>query len=151
MSCVRCHMSCVTCHFFSYFFLTMFWSLSVEGLLSTGPTPPSFNIPLSLDFQYWIALPFFSHHLSSVRTYPVRNSGLNITIIPWTFLKPNLETIFSLSQLCIVHSLQLTLYILYIHYVGQSYQVYIVFCYTTLDTPELNDTLQLCTLQRITC
>ena len=45
MSHVTCHMSCVTCHsyyyFYSIFFLffqTICWSLSVEGLLSTGPT-----------------------------------------------------------------------------------------------------------------
>ena len=49
LSCVRCHMSCVTCHvshvtcnIFFYFFFTKWWSLSVEGLLSTGPTPSSF-------------------------------------------------------------------------------------------------------------
>ena len=53
MSRVMCHMSRVTCHmsrFFSRFFLLFFffsffqtkwWSLSVEGLLSTGPTPSS--------------------------------------------------------------------------------------------------------------
>ena len=59
MSCVTCHFTChvshvtchvsrVTCHnfflfFFSFFFRTKWWSLSVEGLLSTGPTPSSFN------------------------------------------------------------------------------------------------------------
>ena len=37
---VTCHMSCVTGH---VFFLTMRWSLSVEGLLSTGPTPSSLD------------------------------------------------------------------------------------------------------------
>ena len=49
MSCVTYHLSCVTCHvshvthhfsFFSFFW-TKWWSLSVEGLLSTGPTPSS--------------------------------------------------------------------------------------------------------------
>ena len=44
MSHVVCHVSCVTCHmshvtFFSFFFLTKWWSFLVEGLLSTGPTP----------------------------------------------------------------------------------------------------------------
>ena len=39
MSHVTCHMTCVTCHIF---FFTKRWSLSVEGLLSTGPTPSSF-------------------------------------------------------------------------------------------------------------
>ena len=42
---VTCHMSRVTCHNFFYylfFFWTKWWSLSVEGLLSTGPTPSSF-------------------------------------------------------------------------------------------------------------
>ena len=38
VSCVLCHMSHVTCIFFS---LTKWWSLLVEGLLSTGPTPSS--------------------------------------------------------------------------------------------------------------
>ena len=49
MSCVTCHVFCVTCYmsgvtchfFFSSFFRTKWWSLSVEGLLSTGPTPSS--------------------------------------------------------------------------------------------------------------
>ena len=40
---VTCHMSRATCHFFFFFFFwTKRWSLSVEGLLSTGPTPSSF-------------------------------------------------------------------------------------------------------------
>ena len=38
---VRCHVSHVT--FFSSTFLTKCWSLLVEGLLSTGPTPSSFK------------------------------------------------------------------------------------------------------------
>ena len=47
MSRVRCHMSCVTCYnIYIYFladlfFFTKWWSLSVEGLLSMGPTPSS--------------------------------------------------------------------------------------------------------------
>jgi hypothetical protein len=45
---VTCHVSHVTCHvshviFFPSFFRTKWWSLSVEGLLSTGPTPSSFS------------------------------------------------------------------------------------------------------------
>ena len=55
MSCVKCHMSQVTadmyhvtCHmshvpFFNIFFLRKGLSKPVEGLLSTGPTPSSFN------------------------------------------------------------------------------------------------------------
>ena len=40
---VTCHMSRVTCHMSPFFFfLTKWWSLLVEGLLSTGPTPSSF-------------------------------------------------------------------------------------------------------------
>ena len=54
MSRVTCHLSRVTCHmshvtclmshvmFFCFFFLIKWRSLSVEGLLSTGPTPSSF-------------------------------------------------------------------------------------------------------------
>ena len=48
VSCVTCHLSPVTCHM-SHFFLyppknwTKWWSQSVEDLLSTGPTPSSFN------------------------------------------------------------------------------------------------------------
>ena len=42
LSRVRCHMSHV--FFSSYFFFRIkWWSLSVEGLLSTGPTPSSFR------------------------------------------------------------------------------------------------------------
>ena len=39
---VICHVSHVTCHIFLCFFLTNWWGLSVEGLLSTGLTPSSF-------------------------------------------------------------------------------------------------------------
>ena len=55
VSCVTCHVSRVTCHVshvtchvsrVTCFFFCFFWikwsSLSVEGLLSTGPTPSSF-------------------------------------------------------------------------------------------------------------
>ena len=42
LSRVMCHMSHVTSH--RYFFLTNWWSLSVEGLLSTGPTPSSLGL-----------------------------------------------------------------------------------------------------------
>ena len=44
---ITCHVPHVTCHmsgvtfFSSSFFLTKWWSLSVEGLLLTGPTPSS--------------------------------------------------------------------------------------------------------------
>ena len=45
---VTCHVSHVTCHMshflsFFLFFRTKWWSLSLEGLLSTGPTPSSFS------------------------------------------------------------------------------------------------------------
>ena len=44
-----CLMSHVTCHnFVLLFFWTKWWSLSVEGLLSTGPTPSSF-----VSSEYW--------------------------------------------------------------------------------------------------
>ena len=43
MSCVRCHVSGVTCNMSHVtFFLNKWWSYSVEGLLSMGPTPSSF-------------------------------------------------------------------------------------------------------------
>ena len=47
MSCVTCHVSHVMCHTSFYLFIFIFlrtkwWSLSVEGLLSTGLTPSSF-------------------------------------------------------------------------------------------------------------
>ena len=42
VSCVTCHVSNVTCIIIIFFiFFTNWWSLSVEGLLSTGPTPSS--------------------------------------------------------------------------------------------------------------
>ena len=46
MSRVMSHVSRVTCHmslFFYSFSLTKWWSFLVEGLLSTGPTPSSFQ------------------------------------------------------------------------------------------------------------
>ena len=57
MSRVTCHMSRVTCHmsqfylFIFFFSRTKWWSLSVEGLLSTGPTPSSFINWFILSFQ----------------------------------------------------------------------------------------------------
>ena len=36
-----CHVSRVTCHMSFFFLRTQWWSLSVEGLWSTGPTPSS--------------------------------------------------------------------------------------------------------------
>ena len=39
---VTCHMSQVTYHKSYFFFFTKWWSLSVEGLLSMGPSPSSF-------------------------------------------------------------------------------------------------------------
>ena len=47
MSCVMCHMPCVPFDFFIIniiFFRTKGWSLSVEGLLSTGPTSSSLSL-----------------------------------------------------------------------------------------------------------
>ena len=44
MSCVRCQVSGVRCHIFILFIFlggTKWWNYSVEGLLSTGPTPSS--------------------------------------------------------------------------------------------------------------
>ena len=40
---VKCHVSHVTCHVshVTFFFRTKWWTLSVKGLLSTGPTPSS--------------------------------------------------------------------------------------------------------------
>ena len=68
VSCVRCLVSGVKCHFFFLFFFsflflsTKWWSLSREGLLSTGPTPSSSLI-------YWLSRWSFSskssqHHKS---------------------------------------------------------------------------------------
>ena len=53
---MTCHVSRVTCNFFSFFLLLFFrtkwWSLLVEGLLSTGPTPSS--LLTIYTFQYII-------------------------------------------------------------------------------------------------
>ena len=60
VSCVTCHVSHVTCHVshvMCHFFWTKWWSLSVEGLLSTGPTPSSFEVL----FQKWIVGKLYSH------------------------------------------------------------------------------------------
>ena len=84
---VTCHMSRVTCHFFSLFFRTKWWSLSVEGLLSTGPTPSSsfihsfihllidsvipflqiFNIKFQTNWHF--ERMFTPHHVSHVTFY----------------------------------------------------------------------------------
>ena len=67
MSCVTCHMSCVTCHMscvmcqklrvtcqiscvkkFMFFFYKNLLSISLEGLLSTGPTPSSLSCLLCI-------------------------------------------------------------------------------------------------------
>ena len=61
LSCVMCHMSGVMCHlsyvtcnfFFSNFFINLVELVgdSVEGLLSTGPTPSSFSFPIIMIFK----------------------------------------------------------------------------------------------------
>ena len=50
------------CHFFSSsFFWTKWWSLSMEGLLSTGPTPSSlYEHPAILNFLYNVIKQSFS-------------------------------------------------------------------------------------------
>ena len=72
VSCVTCHVSHVTCHMYFYFFiffLTKCWSLSLEGLLSTGPTPSTLtllakaNVPMhgNLLFNFFSLLYFWSY------------------------------------------------------------------------------------------
>ena len=60
---VTCHVSRVTCHvsFFLllfFFFWTKWWSLLVEGLLSTGPTPSSFHPYTWCCVRYWTLFKF---------------------------------------------------------------------------------------------
>ena len=86
VSCVICHMSHVTCHMSSVtclmsqflincFFFTKLWSQSVEGLLSTGPTPSSF---------FWYAHSNQTRtelanviHEPAVQREPITNAGSN--------------------------------------------------------------------------
>ena len=62
MSRVTCHMSRVTCHMAHFFFLTMWWSLLGEGLLSTGPTLSSFFLYNLIFIAIWVLpqIPFWS-------------------------------------------------------------------------------------------
>ena len=60
VSCVRCHVSLFS-FFFSSSFLTKWWSLSGEGLLSTGPTPSSFLV------GHLIKITFVTKHINPVR------------------------------------------------------------------------------------
>ena len=53
MSRVTCHVSHVTSHFF---FLTQWQSLSVEGMLSMGPTPSSCDMDMMIMKVSQIAL-----------------------------------------------------------------------------------------------
>ena len=71
---VTCHMSCVICHIYLFIYLFMenkLWSLSVEGLLSTGTTPSSFNsfivvniiiifkCPINMSAKNWLTLSLY--------------------------------------------------------------------------------------------
>ena len=53
MSGVRCQVSLVRCHvsdvMFFCLFLTKWWSLLVEGMLSMGPTPSSLQATMVLN------------------------------------------------------------------------------------------------------
>ena len=67
MSHVRCHISCVTHHIFFLSFLTKWWSVSVKGLLSMGPTPFSY---LSVQSQYLYICPIsLSLYLANTTIY----------------------------------------------------------------------------------
>ena len=65
---VTCHMSRVTCHIF-FFFWTKWWSLSVEGLLSTRPTPSSLLL-LTLNTHLIVAGPLCA--VATTQWLPVR-------------------------------------------------------------------------------
>ena len=68
MSCVTsrvmCHMSRVTCHNF-FFYWTKWWSLSVEGLLSTGPTRLVFFIT-----WFFCTKPVWIEHRENCKALP---------------------------------------------------------------------------------
>ena len=104
MSCVTCHVTCHgTCHvshvtctvshvtFFSFFFMTKCWSLSVEGLLSTGPTPSSLLYLTTLGDSGSIThVPFF--------LVKMWKCGFKcIWIICWAF-GSNVKDVFNLKQ-----------------------------------------------------
>ena len=80
MSHVTCHMSHVTCHMslFFLFFWTKKWSLLVEGLLLTGPTPSSFlldsivySVVLCRRIYAWLFLWYGREHIYGVMILPV--------------------------------------------------------------------------------
>ena len=87
---VTCHVSRVMCHnFFSLFLLffrTMWWSLSVEGLLSTGPTPSSYTaIQVSRKFgNFSINLKYGRRRISQLmRIVTQTKIYLLYLLIPW--------------------------------------------------------------------
>ena len=55
MSHVMCHVSHVMCHTSYFFFLTKWWTLLVEGLLSMGPTRSSLNrFFINFNSDFWV-------------------------------------------------------------------------------------------------
>ena len=98
MSRVTCHVSHVTCnvsHVILFnFFRTKWGSLSVEGLLSTGPTPSSLNKIYKFICD--------SKHMK----YSLGRKGLLLQLLCYYTVKPKL-TIISLHSSLLQESLQL--------------------------------------------
>ena len=94
-----CHVSRVTCHIYIYiyifFFFTKWWSLLVEGLLSTGPTPSSL---LTFEMIFPI-LPIINHILFHRRTKDKKHvfrkshsdlrqeDNIQIQFVGWAFVQ----------------------------------------------------------------
>ena len=76
---VTCHMSRVICHVSQFFFWTKWWSLLVEGLLSTGPTPSSlwdmtfyklsFKNSRRFEFYSWVSEKIFWSYFLHIMTH----------------------------------------------------------------------------------
>ena len=105
---VTCHMPRVTCHvshLFLFFFLTKWWSLLVEGLLSTGLTPSSFLTNKQFCHIFFLEIfvkakkKLLSHNLV-VKIFLVKSIYFVITKSLWNFLclKKVFVTILFLSQ-----------------------------------------------------
>ena len=99
MSCVTCHMSCVTCHvsrvtchvshvtLLFFFSRTKWWSISMEGLLSTGPRLSSFKrmckeIQKLFNFAYhWV----YQRNKGNLLNFPTFNV-LFVVLVCWLFI-----------------------------------------------------------------
>ena len=111
MSRVTCHMSCVTCQFF---FLIKWWSLSVEGLSSTGLPCLVFHVKMILI----ISITFFINFINQTQV---------IYTTPELFDFKQWQKQYFVKKIKIIHKFSRKTTFLFTFY--ELYRIYVLNCY----------------------